>query len=142
MSTRSNLVSATAAAVLLGGVMAPSAMAGPSNANTFVVDLHCSDQSHYAATVVGTASESAAVHVVGGNSVLTPTVFQWHVLVTDASGRVLDETLSAPEPVHGASGTRLKTVSCSFTQFAYHDWPDVGAVTIQVTGLVQALRPN
>ena len=86
--------------------------------------------------------DQAAVHVVGGTSVVIPTRFQWHIVVTDADGTVLDEASPAPELVHGRSVERLDTVECTFTQFAHHDWPDVGPVTIEVDGTVDAMFPH
>jgi hypothetical protein len=62
--------------------------------------------------------------------------------VTDAEGNVLDETTSPPQSVHGRSGDQLATLECTFTQFAYHDWPDVGQVTIEVDGTVWAYAPR
>jgi hypothetical protein len=63
-------------------------------------------------------------------------------VVTDAAGNVLDETTSLPQTVHGGSVNQLDTTRCTFAQFAYHDWPDVGPVTIEVDGTVWAHRPR
>ncbi len=132
----------TAAAFALVLVAAPSASADPVNQNTFLLDLACSDGQIYTVTVSNPDVEQPAVHLVDSTSVLVPTTFAWHVLVTDASGGVLDESTSAPEVVHGRSVDRLDTIECTFAQYAYHDWPDVGPVTIEVDGTVQAYRPH
>lgn len=73
---------------------------------------------------------------------LVPTAFQWHVVVTDAEGRMLDETTSPREAVHGRSVDRLYTVECRFTQVAHHDYPDTGPVTITIDGTVWAHLPR
>jgi hypothetical protein len=130
------------AALAALSVVAEPAYAAPHNANTFTLDLTCSDGRNYDITLMQTSSDRAAVHVVDTTSVLVPTAFRWHVVVTDDQGRVLDESLSALEPVHGASVERLDTVQCSFIQFAYHDDPGTGAVTIAIDGTVWAHLPQ
>lgn len=79
---------------------------------------------------------------MGSTSVLIPSAFQWHLVVTDAEGNVLDETTSPLEMVHGRSVDRLETLEFTFTQFAHHDFPDVGPVTIQLSGTVWAHKPR
>ncbi len=133
---------AALAATLAAFTAAAPAVAAPDNGNTFTLDLGCSDGHDYSITLLTTTPEQPAVHIVGTTSVLVPTAFQWHVLVTDADGNVLDETTSAPESVHGGSVDRLDTIECTFTQFAHHDWPDVGPVTIEVDGTVDAYVPG
>ena len=135
-----SVATAALAVAFLGG---PVATAAPANANTFELDLDCADGSHPTITVLTPTPDQAAVHVVGSTSVVVPTRFQWHIVVTaDADGAVLDESSPPPEPVHGRSGERLDTVECTFTQFAHHDWTDVGPVTIEVDGTVDARFPH
>jgi hypothetical protein len=131
-------MTAAATALGLGLLAAPAALADPANANTFALELSCSNGEHPTVTVLETAPEQPAVHVVNSTSVLIPTTFQWHVLVTDSAGTILEETTSPPEQVHGRSGEQLDTIQCTFAQFAHHDWPDVGPVTIEVDGTVDA----
>jgi hypothetical protein len=131
-----------AAATLGLATTGPAAFAGPANAPSFTLELACADGQHYTVTVLEPTPDTAAVHVVDGTSVIVPTSFRWHVLVTDAAGDVLDESGPTPEPVHGTSGERLDTVECTFTQWAHHDWPDVGPVTIEVDGTVEAFLPR
>ena len=119
----------------------PVAMAAPNNANTFVLNLECSNGQEHAVTVLEPAPDRAAVHVVDSRSVLVPTVFQWHVVVTDAHGNILDESTPPPELVHGRSGEQLKTIECTFSQTAHHDSPE-GGYTVRVEGTVQALDPG
>lgn len=135
-------IAATLAATLAASAGAAPALAAPHNANTFTLDLACSDGHDYSITLLETTPEQPAVHIVGTTSVLVPTAFQWHVVVTDAEGNVLDETTSPPETVHGKSVDQLDTTECTFTQFAYHDFPDVGPVTIKVEGTVWAYLPR
>lgn len=123
-------------------VVAAPASAAPDNANTFALELNCPDGQDYDITLMQTSSDRAAVHIVGTTSVLVPTAFRWHVVVTDAQGHVLDEMLSSREPVHGASVDRLDTKECSFTQVAYHDDPATGPVTITIDGTVWAHLPH
>ena len=106
------------------------------------LDLSCADGQDYSITLLERTTEDPAVHVVGTTSVLVPTAFQWHVLMSDAEGNVLDESTSPVEPVHGRSGQQLDTLTCTFTQFGHHDIPGVGPVTIQVDGTVWAFRPG
>lgn len=130
-----------ALAVLLGTPTAASA--DPDNANTFPLHLSCSNGHDYTITVLANAPETAAVHVVDSPSVLVPTTFAFHTLVTaDNSGAVLDESSTSAMAVHGRSGEHLGTFSCVFAQFAHHVWPDVGAVTIEVDGTVEAYVPH
>jgi hypothetical protein len=132
------MLGTAAAAVGLALLAAPAAQADPQNANTFEIQLSCANGQHPTVTLLETTPDQAAVHVVGSTAVLVPTTFQWHVQVTDSDGNILDDTTSPPEQVHGRSGERLHTVECTFTQLAHHDWPDVGPVTIEVDGTVQA----
>jgi hypothetical protein len=135
-------ITATLAATLAASAGAAPALAAPHNANTFTLDLTCSDGHDYSITLLETTPEQPAVHIVGTTSVLVPTAFQWHVVVTDAEGNVLDETTSPQEMVHGRSVDQLNTTECTFIQFAYHDFPDVGPVTIEVDGTVWAYMPR
>jgi hypothetical protein len=137
---RRRLLLFAAGALGLAVAAAPAAMADPSNTNTFPLDLSCSDGQHYSIAVLEPAPEHAAVHLLDSMSVLIPTRFQWHIVVTDAAGDVLDESNPPPQAVHGSSGERLDTIKCTFTQYAYDNWPDVGAVTIQVDGTVEAYK--
>lgn len=132
----------TVASVLALFVAPAPALAAPDNGNTFSLDLACSDGHDYDITLLETSSDPAAVHIVGTSSVLVPTAFQWHVVVTDAEGSVLDETTSPPEAVHGRSVDRLHTVECTFTQVAHHDNPDTGSLTITIDGTVWAYLPR
>lgn len=72
---------------------------------------------------------------------LVPTVFQWHIVVTDAHGNILDESTPPPELVHGRSGGQLKPIECTFSQTAHHDSPD-GGYTVRMDGTVQAFVPG
>jgi hypothetical protein len=132
----------TLAATLAASLGAPGALAAPNNANTITLDLACSDGLYYSITLLETTPDQPAAHIVGSTSVLVPTAFQWHLIVTDAEGNVLDETTAPPEMVHGRSVDRLETLECTFTQFAHHDFPDVGPVTIQLDGTVWAHKPR
>lgn len=132
----------TLAAMLAASVGAPGALAAPNNANTIMLDVACSDGHDYSITLLEITPDQAAAHIVGSTSVLIPSAFQWHLVVTDAEGNVLDETTSPLEMVHGRSVDRLDTLECTFTQFAHHDFPDVGPVTIQLSGTVWAHKPQ
>ncbi len=131
-------------AVLVVGAFALStllsitpALGAPDNANTLVLDLGCTDGQHYSITVLEPTPDQAAAHVVNGTSVLIPTVFQWHIVITDTDGNVLDESNPPPELVHGHSAAQLDTIECTFTQTAHHE-----AYTVQVDGTVQAYLPH
>jgi hypothetical protein len=137
--TRAAIVVALAAGA--AGFAAP-ATAGPDNTNTFPLDLSCSNGEQYTITVLENASQQAAVHVIGSTSVLVPTTFRFRTTVTDAGGTVLDDSTTPLESVHGASSAHHDTMECVFTQFAYHDWPEVGPVTIEVDGTVEAYIPH
>lgn len=144
MTMHRRLLTALASAFLLSGAQAALAMtaqAAPQGANTFTLDVTCSDGNDYEVTLVDTAPDRAAVHVVGATTVLVPTAFQWHVVVTDDEGVVLDESTSSLEPVHGRSVERLDTVECTFSQVAHHE-TDSGPMTITVDGTVWAHKPG
>ena len=79
-----------------------------------------------------------AVRMVDDTSVLVPTAFQWHTVMTDDEGTVLDESMTPMYAVHGRSVTRLDTIDCTFSQVAYHELPDGGVLTIRVEGTVKA----
>jgi hypothetical protein len=119
----------------------PAASAAPNNANTLVLDLECSNDRHYVITVVEPAPDRAAVLVMDSRAVLTPTVFQWHIVVTDDNGNILDETTPPPQLVHGRSAEHHATMTCTFAQTAHHDSPD-GGYTVRVEGTVQAFDPG
>ena len=140
MTARRAVLTVVAFAALC--IVGAPAYAAPGNANTFTLDLNCSDGHEYDITLVQTSSDRAAVHIGGTTSVLVPTAFRWHVLVTDDQGHVIDESLSSREPVHGASVDRLDTRECRFTQVAYHDDPATGRVTITIEGTVWAHLPR
>jgi hypothetical protein len=141
MTMRIPLAIGSALAIALA--TATTAAADPSNGNTFMLELACSNGQHYAITLLQTAPEKAAVHVVDGPSVLVPTTFSWHTLTTvDETGAVLGETSTPPEAIHGRSAEQLETLSCTFSQFAHHVWDGVGAVTIEVDGTVEAFLPD
>ena len=125
----------------LSAATGPAASAAPDNANTLVLNLDCSNGRHYAITVVEPAPDQAAVHVMDGRAVLIPTVFQWHIVVTDNNGNVLDETEPPPQLVHGRSAEQHATMTCTFAQIAHHDSPD-GGYTVRVEGTVQAFDPG
>ncbi len=131
----------TSTAMLATAAGTSPAFAAPHNANTFTLELACSDGNDYSVTLLQTTPEQPAVHIVGTSSVLVPTSFQWHVVVIDAEGNVLDETTSPPENVHGRSVDQLPTIECTFTQVAHHNLPD-GPVTIEVDGTVWAFAPR
>lgn len=145
MKIRTRAAAAAPAVLLLAGLglaVSPAA-ADPNNANSFPLDLTCSNGQEYAVTVMATTGDQPAVHVVDSTSVLVPTNFRFHLRITaDADGTVLDESDTPPETVHGRSGDRLDTFECTFAQFAHHVWPDVGAVTIEVDGTVQGYLPH
>ncbi len=144
MTHRRNLLTAAAtlAAALVASTAAAPALAAPSNANTFVLDLSCTDGNTYAVTVVGKAAQPAAAHVLGANSVLIPTAFQFRVTVFDAGGNVIDEATPPLEVVRGRSGTHRDTMSCTFTQTETENLPGVGLVTVRLDGTVHAYTPH
>src|SRR5215203_1153090 len=108
MRTRFAVTAALACGLLVG-----TATAGQASPDTQVLDLRCSNGQQYSITVLTTTAEQAAVRVVAGTSVIVPTSFQWHVVVTDAEGTVLDESTTGPYSVHGRSVERLSTVTCT-----------------------------
>ncbi len=59
-----------------------------------LLDLTYSDGQVYTVAVSSPDAEQSAVHLLGSTSVLVPITFAWHVLMTDASGDVLDESTS------------------------------------------------
>jgi len=132
------IAAAVPAAVLALASAAGPAVAAPYNANTFVLDLSCSNGAHYSVTLVDNSADAAPAHLVDSTSVLIPTAFQFHIVVIDADGNVVDEISPPQRSVHGSSGAQHDTMSCTFTQTETEDIPGVGEVTIHVTGTVDA----
>jgi hypothetical protein len=140
---RTTLLAALAPLALLGvsGVAAP-AYASPSNANTFLLELGCSDGSHPVVTLVDASDDAAAAHVVDGHGVIVPTAFSFHITVRGAGGAVIDDFTTPWTGVHGTSGAHLGTVTCTFHQTETEVVPDLGEVTVDLEGAVEAFRPR
>src|SRR5262245_2662975 len=117
------MLAAPLAAALAAPAVAAPAVAEPTNANTFVLDLSCSDGRHYPITVVENAAQHAAAHLLDTNSVLIPTAFQFHFTVIDADGNVVDEVTPPLDVVQGRSGAQHDTMSCTFEQTQTEDLP-------------------
>jgi len=132
------IAAAVPAAVLALASAAGPAVAAPYNANTFVLDLSCSNGADYSVTLVDNSADAAPAHLVDSTSVLIPTAFQFHIVVIDADGNVVDEISPPQRSVHGSSGAQHDTMSCTFAQTETEDIPGVGEVTIHVTGTVDA----
>ena len=144
MSLRSTtLLTALAPLALLGvATAAVPASAAPFNGNTFLLDLSCSDGSHYAVTLVDHTDDAAPAHLVDSPGVLIPTAFTYHITVLDAEGAVVDDFTTPPASVHGRSGANLDTMTCTFAQTETEDVPGVGEVTVVIEGTVDAFRPR
>ena len=108
-----------------------------------MLDLACSNDEHYTVTLVEGADDAAAAHLVTGNSMMMiPTAFQFHITVVHSDGTVLDEVTSPREVVHGSSGLKQDTMSCTFGQTETENLPGTGEVTIHVVGTVDAYLPH
>jgi hypothetical protein len=130
-------------AALLGlAAAAGPAAAAPYNGNTFVLDLHCSNGADYAVTIVDNSADPAPAHLVDSTSVLIPTAFQFHIIVIDADGNVVDEVTPLREIVRGMSGEQHDTMSCSFAQTETDYIPGVGEVTLLLDGTVDAYQAH
>ena len=133
---------AALAAAIGGSTAAAPAAAAPSNGNTFVLDLSCSDGQHYPITLVDKAAQPSAAHLLDRNSVLIPTAFQFHIVVLDSVGRVVEEVTPPPQIVRGRSGEHHETMSCTFAQTHNETLAGVGEVTIRLEGTVHAHSPH
>jgi hypothetical protein len=144
MSLRTiSLIPALVPAALLGlAVAAGPAAAAPYNDNTFVLDLSCSNGADYTVTLVDNSADQAPAHLVDSTSVLIPTAFQFHIIVIDADGNVIDEVTPPREVVRGSSGAQLGTMTCTFAQTETEDIPGVGEVTLHLDGTVDAYLPH
>jgi len=136
MFLRTRVMAATAIGLAMAA--ATGTAAAPANPNAMVLDLSCSNGQRYSVSVIRPAGERAAVRVLESTSVLVPTAFQWHTVMTDDEGAVLDESTTPMYPVHGQSDPWLDTMTCTFLQVAHHVLPEGGVLTIQVEGTVRA----
>ena len=93
MSPRSTLLLTAALPVVALGVAlsAGPAAAAPGNANSFLIDLGCSNGQHYTISVVEPSADQSAGHLVAQPGVLIPTAFQFDVTVLDEAGAVVDQ---------------------------------------------------
>jgi len=142
MSHRWTLLSiASVPAIALGVALSGGpAAAAPANANTFLVDLSCSNGQQYTISLLDPAADPAVGHVVDGTAVLIPTAFQFDITVLDAAGNVLDQISSPVDAVRGGSGQRHDVMTCTFSDTETEQGPGGEVVTIRVDGTVQGYQ--
>ena len=144
MSPRSTLLlTAALPAVALGvALSAGPAAAVPGNANSFLIDLGCSNGQHYTISVVEPSADQSAGHLVAQPGVLIPTAFQFDVTVLDEDGAVVDQFSSPVDLVRGRSEAQHDVMTCTFSQTETDVAPDGSALTIRLDGTVRALLPR
>ena len=83
MSPRSTILLSAAVPVVALGVAlsAGPAAAAPANANSFLIDLGCSNGQSYTISVVEPSADQSAGHLVAQPGVVIPTAFQFDVTV-------------------------------------------------------------
>lgn len=126
---------ATAAAL---GLAAAVAVAAPAAADPKgqLIPLSCDNGSDYVIAVNGNGDFTPG-HDVDSTSVLVPTAFgEFHAVVTDESGAVIDE-FSEPGIAKGRSTKDRRTsTTCSFAFSDQFMDPDLGLLTFTVSGTV------
>ena len=143
MSHRRTVLSvASVPAIALGVALgAGPAAAEPTNANTFLVDLSCSNGQQYTISVLDPAADPAVGHVVDGTGVLLPTSFQYDITVVDGAGNIVDQFSSPVDAVRGRSDQRHDIMTCTFSDTETEQGPGGEEVTIRIDGTVRAVQP-
>jgi hypothetical protein len=83
-------------------------------------------------------------HDLASTTILVPTAFGVHGVLTDADGNVIDEFVDPPMVKGSSSKQRATTTSCTFTITESFEDLDLGPLTFtgdgSVTGFVTPLR--
>ncbi len=136
-----NMKKWTAAAAGLG-VAAALSIPGPASADPTgeVIQLDCDNGTTYWVAVQESGNGAwSPGHDVNSTSTLIPTAFgEFHGVITDSTGQVLDEFTDPPTVKGSASKPRSTSVSCTFEVTEQFDDPDLGLLTFHGTGSVEA----
>ena len=108
------------------------------------VTIVCDNGSTYEVSVNGNGAFTPG-HDLASTTILVPTSFgEFHGVLTDADGNVIDEFVDPPMVKGSSSKQRATTTSCTFTITESFEDPDLGPLTFtgdgSVTGFVTPLH--
>jgi hypothetical protein len=117
-------------------------VAGIANADpigssrSFGVELHCDNGATYDVVVTGSGPFTPA-HDLASNTILVPTSFgEFHGVVTDAEGNVVEEFTDPAVLKGSATKDRATSVTCTFDVEETFEIPELGVVTLTGDGSV------
>ena len=103
---------------------------------SFVVSLACDNGVNYEVIVSGNGPFAVA-HDLASNSILVPTGFgEFHGVLTDAEGNVVDEFTDPPVTKGNATRDRATSATCTFEVEETFTIPELGLVTLHGEGSV------
>jgi hypothetical protein len=120
------------------GVAAALALAAPASADpkTEPIPISCDNGTTYWAVANGHGVFTPA-HDVASTSVLNATWFgEFHGVLTDSSGTVLEEFTDPPVAKGSSTRPRATSISCTYVIAAHFEDPDLGPLTFTGTGTV------
>jgi hypothetical protein len=131
----------TAAAAGLG-VAAALSFAGPASADPKgeVIQLDCDNGTTYWVAVQESGNGAwSPGHDTNSTGTLIPTTFgEFHGVVTDSTGEVIDEFTDPPMIKGSATKPRSTSVHCTYEVTDQFEDPDLGLLTFHGTGSVDA----
>jgi hypothetical protein len=123
------------------GVAAVLTISVPASADpkTHPIELICDNGVTYWAADSGRGQFTPA-HDVATNTVLVPTSFgEFHGVITDSTGAVVEEFTDPPVVKGGSTKPRATSTSCTFTTLGHFEVPELGLLTVTGAGSVEAI---
>jgi len=120
------------------GIAAALSIAAPSSADPQgeLVPLECDDGASYLVAVTGNGLWTPG-HDINSTSMLIPTSFgEFHGVLTDSTGEVIDEFTDPPMVKGSASKQRRTSVHCTFEFHEQFEDPELGLLFFDGTGSV------
>lgn len=102
-----------------------------------LIPVTCDNATTYWVTVNGNGAFTPA-HDVNSTTMLIPTSFgEFHGVITDDSGTVIDEFTDPASAKGSSTKPRATSHSCSFVIVEHFDDPDLGPLTFTGSGTVE-----
>lgn len=128
-----SLAFTTASVLSVAGIANADPVGSPTS---FVVQLACDNGADYEVIVSGNGAFAVA-HDLASNSILVPTGFgEFHGVLTDAEGNVVDEFTDPPVAKGNATRDRATSATCTFEVEETFTVPELGLVTLRGEGSV------
>lgn len=119
-------------------VAAALSISAPASADpkTEPIEIACDNGATYWAVANGHGVFTPA-HDVDSTSILNATSFgEFHGVITDSTGAVLDEFTDPAVAKGSSTKPRATSISCTYVIVAHFDDPDLGPLTFTGTGTV------